>query len=112
MSSGDERRFHEPDAFDVGRDTRGHVGFGFGQHFCLGASLARLEAQVALEALVPHLLRARRTSADKTLLDSFLVRGPSRLELRLAAGSAEGDRVFGPASAARSEPQASGVDQA
>jgi len=81
----DERRFADADRFDPGRDTRGHLGFGFGQHFCLGASLARLEARVALEALLPHLSRARRASPERALLDSFLVRGPSRLELRPAA---------------------------
>jgi len=81
----DERRFPSPDRFDPGRDTRGHLGFGFGQHFCLGASLARLEARLALEALVPPLCHARRASSERSVLDSFLVRGPSRLELRPAA---------------------------
>jgi cytochrome P450 len=81
----DERRFPEPDRFDVGRDARGHLGFGFGQHFCLGASLARLEARVALEALVPELGRVERASPERSRLDSFLVRGPRRLELRRAA---------------------------
>jgi cytochrome P450 len=81
----DERRFPEPDRFDVGRDARGHLGFGFGQHFCLGASLARLEARLALEALVPELVRVERASPDAGHLDSFLVRGPRRLELRRAA---------------------------
>ncbi len=81
----DERRFPEPDRFDPVRDTRGHLGFGFGQHFCLGASLARLEARIALEALVPQLRHSRRASPQRSVLDSFLVRGPSRLELRPAA---------------------------
>jgi cytochrome P450 len=80
----DERRFANAEAFDVGRDTRGHLAFGFGNHFCLGASLARLEAQIALEALVPHLARFER-GGEPTFLDSFLVRGRSRLELRPAA---------------------------
>jgi cytochrome P450 len=81
----DERRFPAPDVFDVGRNPQGHVGFGFGKHFCLGASLARLEARVALEALVPALVRMRRVEARVPRVDSFLVRGPSRLSLRRAA---------------------------
>ena len=51
----DERRFEDPDRLDLSRDTKGHLGFGFGAHFCLGASLARLEARISLEALVPEL---------------------------------------------------------
>jgi cytochrome P450 len=81
----DERRFPDPDAFDAGRNPQGHAGFGFGKHFCLGASLARLEARVALEALVPELVRMRRVEARVPRVDSFLVRGPSRLPLRKAA---------------------------
>ena len=81
----DERRFPEPDRFDVTRNPQGHVGFGFGKHFCLGASLARLEARVALEALVPALLHMQRGEARLPRIDSFLVRGPSRLALRKAA---------------------------
>jgi cytochrome P450 len=69
----------------VTRNPQGHVGFGFGKHFCLGASLARLEARVALEALVPELLHMQRSEARLPRIDSFLVRGPSRLALRKAA---------------------------
>lgn len=47
----DERVFDEPFRFDVGRRPNPHVGFGFGVHFCLGASLARLEMRIALEEL-------------------------------------------------------------
>jgi cytochrome P450 len=77
----DERNFPDPDRFDVGRDPQGHLGFGFGKHFCLGASLARLEARVALDALVPELPRLERQRPSE-LVDSFLVRGPRRLDLR------------------------------
>lgn len=44
--------FDQPFRFDVGRRPNPHVGFGFGTHFCLGASLARLEMRIALEELV------------------------------------------------------------
>jgi cytochrome P450 len=81
----DERRFADPDRFDVTRDTRGHVAFGFGAHFCLGASLARLEARAALEALVPELPRFARVRPEREFLDSYLIRGRARLDLRVAA---------------------------
>jgi cytochrome P450 len=81
----DERRFPDPDRFDVTRDARGHVAFGFGAHFCLGASLARLEAKAALEALVPELPRFARVRPEREFLDSYLIRGRVRLDLRVAA---------------------------
>ncbi len=48
----DERRFPDGDRFDIRRQIERHVAFGYGVHFCLGASLARLEARVALEELL------------------------------------------------------------
>lgn len=45
----DERRYPDAHLFDINRRFDTHVSFGFGIHFCLGASLARLEARVALE---------------------------------------------------------------
>src|SRR5439155_679415 len=50
----DETVFERPDEFDIARRDNRHLGFGFGPHYCLGASLATLEAQVA-----PRVLRAR-----------------------------------------------------
>ena len=48
----DPRVFGEPDVYRIGRDTRQSASFGVGRHFCLGASLARLEARVCLEELI------------------------------------------------------------
>jgi cytochrome P450 len=77
----DERQFKDPDRFDIGRNPQGHLGFGNGPHFCLGASLARLEARIALERLLPILAKQRPPSGPIERQDSFLVRGPFSLPL-------------------------------
>src|SRR5262245_49571335 len=71
--------------FDVTRNPQGHLAFGLGNHFCLGASLARLEARIALEALLDELPRRERSEPRVEHIDSFLIRGPKRFLLRRAA---------------------------
>jgi cytochrome P450 family 142 subfamily A polypeptide 1 len=52
----DERVFDDPDVFNVARDPNPHVAFGgYGNHFCLGNSLARLELRVLLEELLERI---------------------------------------------------------
>ncbi len=48
----DERRYRNPDTFDIHRDNISHLTFGKGLHYCLGANLARLEGRVALDELL------------------------------------------------------------
>jgi cytochrome P450 len=48
----DERRWKEPDRFDITRDSAGHLAFGYGEHSCIGMGLARLEATAVLTSLV------------------------------------------------------------
>ena len=45
----------DPGSLDIDRNTRGHLGFGFGVHQCIGQNLARVELQVALSTLVRRL---------------------------------------------------------
>jgi cytochrome P450 len=80
----DERRFPDPDRFDIERRPQGHVGLGFGKHFCLGSSLARLEASCAMEALLPELPKLVLREEKREWLDSFLVRGPAQLKVERA----------------------------
>jgi len=78
----DERRFADPDRFDHERDSRGHMGFGHGAHFCLGAALARLEAKAALTALAKELPGLSRVKPDVDLVLNNAARGRGTLELR------------------------------
>jgi cytochrome P450 len=76
----DERRFDDPDEFLPGRSPNPHVAFGRGIHFCLGAPLARLEARVALDALLRRFSSIR---VDRRQPPDWYVRlnGPRSLHL-------------------------------
>ena len=54
MAAGnrDPERFPNPDTLDLGREDNRHLAFGWAAHFCFGAPLARLEGQIAFEALL------------------------------------------------------------
>ena len=56
--------FRDPFTFDIGRDPNEHVAFGYGAHFCLGASLARLELRVFFEELLQRMPNLELTTSD------------------------------------------------
>jgi cytochrome P450 len=81
----DPGRFDDPDRLDVGRDAGGHVAFGHGIHYCLGAPLARLEGEVAFGALLsrfPGLSLAADPSALRWRASS-LIHGLESLPVRV-----------------------------
>jgi cytochrome P450 len=76
--------FDRPDVFDVGREKNPQLAFGFGTHYCLGANLARLEARVALEALLGKTRSFERVdAAPLPLHQSPVFRAVTSLPLRL-----------------------------
>ncbi len=80
----DENVFHDSARFDISRDPNRHFSFGFGNHFCLGANLARLEARTGLEALLDRTESFERTDAEPPArTPSFILRGPKSLRIEL-----------------------------
>jgi cytochrome P450 len=79
----DPEAFADPERFDIGREPNGHLTFGHGIHFCLGAPLARLEAQIATTRLAERLPDVRLSGGDPEWHDSLILRGVRRLPLQL-----------------------------
>jgi cytochrome P450 len=79
----DERQYPDPDRFDAERQIVRHVSFGYGTHFCLGASLARLEARVALEEVLARFPRWEVDWSGVERVTTSTVRGFGKLPIRL-----------------------------
>lgn len=80
----DPTAFEEPDQYRADRNPRTHVAFGYGAHMCLGAPLARMEAQAVLRQLITRV--SRITPAGPTTWSTHSsLRGPTRLPIRLTA---------------------------
>ena len=73
--------FDDPDRLDVGRDPNPHIAFGFATHFCLGAPLARLEAQLAIDALVQRFPGLHLLEDAPQYRENPILRGLKRLNL-------------------------------
>jgi cytochrome P450 len=77
----DPGHFTDPDRFDPERRIEQHLGFGDGIHYCYGAPLARLEAQLAVRALAPALAGARLLEDPPVYRLSAVLRGPRHLRV-------------------------------
>jgi cytochrome P450 len=78
----DEREFPAPHRFDLGRAPNRHLSFGYGTHFCLGASLARIELAALLTALRTQVAGIELTGAPTRIWSTFLT-GYTELPVRL-----------------------------
>jgi cytochrome P450 len=83
----DEAQFPDPDRMDLAREPNRHLAFGAGIHYCVGAPLARLEAQVALRALLDRCAELSLAVPEEQLRwrKSVLVRGLRALPVKVRA---------------------------
>jgi cytochrome P450 len=77
----DEEVFTDPMRFDVGRDPNKHLSFGYGVHFCLGASLARMEMNSFFSELIPR-IESIELAGDPELVATTFVGGVKHLPIR------------------------------
>ncbi len=81
----DEEIFEDPDRFDVGRHPNEHLSFGIGEHFCLGASLARLELNALFDEIIPRLRNPAPLGPVKRMRSNF-VNGVKEMRIRFDPG--------------------------
>jgi cytochrome P450 len=86
----DPEAFDQPDRFIAGRYTgpgrmRRHLGFGAGIHYCLGAPLARIEAEIAFRALLNRVRSFTLAEDTVAYRNQIVIRGVTKLPLRLSA---------------------------
>ncbi|MGW0767094.1 cytochrome P450 family protein [Streptomyces sp. NPDC002676] len=78
----DADRYADPHRFDIRRDTRGHLAFGHGIHFCIGAPLARLEGRIAVGTLLERAPGLALDGSSGEWLPGLLMRGVRSLPVR------------------------------
>jgi cytochrome P450 family 142 subfamily A polypeptide 1 len=83
----DENEFENPEAFDIDRNPQ-HLAFGIGNHFCLGANLARMEMRVALNELLRRIPNMDYTAGGPEMGSSALVRSVQHMHVKFAPEAA------------------------
>jgi cytochrome P450 len=77
----DESRYPDPDRWDLHRGADDHLSFGGGRHFCLGYHLARIEARIALDAVLERLTNLRLDPARPAQIVGLAFRSPRSLDV-------------------------------
>lgn len=82
----DPRKWERPDVFDIGRDTRGHVGLGYGIHACIGQMISRLENEVLFTEMAKRKIDFELTGPVQRIVHNTL-RGISHMPIRFTQGA-------------------------
>ena len=78
----DPEQFPDPDRLDITRKGNRHLSFGFGPHFCVGAALAEMEGQIAIETVLRHMPEIRLDTPDLEWSDNPNFRGLKSLPMK------------------------------
>ena len=78
----DPAQFPDPDRLDLARTDNRHIAFGWGIHFCLGAPLARVEGQIAIDTLVRRFPKLELVTDEPEYRQSLTLRGLKTLPVR------------------------------
>lgn len=77
----DERHFENPDIFDIDRPDNDPIPFGYGPHYCAGSHLAKLEAEIGINALLDRMSEIKTQPGEEIHIIGYSFRGPDRLPI-------------------------------
>jgi len=77
----DERQFEDPDTFNMDRENNDPLPFGYGPHYCAGSHLAKMEAEIAMNALLDRIKNIRAQEGEDFGVIGFSFRGPDRVPI-------------------------------
>jgi cytochrome P450 len=83
----DPAHFSDPDRFDINRDKRRHMAFGYGIHFCVGAPLARLEGPIAIMTVLRRMPDLALATDDIVWQGKRTFRCPTAVPVRFSPGA-------------------------
>ena len=78
----DERQFEDPDTFNIDRTDGDPIPFGYGPHYCAGSHLAKMEAEIGVNALLDRLDNIRVRQGEKLSVIGYSFRGPDALPVK------------------------------
>jgi cytochrome P450 len=81
----DERRFENPDEFNIDRPDNDPIPFGYGPHYCAGSHLAKLEGEIGINALLDRLHDIKAQPGEDFSVIGFSFRGPDRVPITFKA---------------------------